>query len=118
MMAKHTNEGNLLSRERQEKQLHDLLKITKDTNRMLRGERNMRKIKAFVIIIIFLGICGYGYYLFEKYKLRIIETQERIDDLRDHLRELKNVKNDIEENVRSIQDTLKGAKSNTENAEA
>ena len=84
-MKKHESKGTLLSRERQEKQLHDLLKITRDTNKMLRAERNCTQNKSSLTIILFLAISGYGYYLFEKYKIKIIETQQRIQELREHL---------------------------------
>ena len=100
------SESTLLSRERRERRLDDLFRLVKENNKMLRGDRNARAIKTFLVVFIFLGICGYGYYLFEKYKLQVIEVQDRIEDLREHLQDLQELKGDIEQTIGSIQETF------------
>ena len=98
----------LLQKERREKKLDEVFKLVKENNKLLRGDRNTRKVKMLLVVVVFLSVCGYGYYLFEKYKLRIVETQERIEDLREHLQELRSLKDDIEQTVGSIQRVLIG----------
>ena len=98
----------MLSRERQEKQLHDLFKIAKENNRMLRSDRNARKIKALIVLIVFFALCGYGYYFFEKYKIKIIELQEGVQNLRGHLHEAMELSRKVGDTVESFQDALKG----------
>ena len=111
----------LLDRSRQDRQLDDLLRITKDTNKMLRGERNARKIKMIVVVVVLLAIAGYGYYLFEKHKIQIIEFQQRVEELQKHLRdagELAGKVGDTAGSIRSIFDGLEPDAGTTETAEA
>ena len=115
------NSKKLLDRSRQDKQLDDLLQVTKDTNKMLRGERNARKIKMIVVLVVFCGMAGYGYYLFEKHKIQIIEFQQRVEELQKHLREageLAGKVGDTAGSIRSIFEGLEPDAGTTETAEA
>ena len=99
---------NLLDRNRQDKQLDDLLRVTKDTNKMLRGERNMRKIKMLVVLVIFLAVAGYGYYLFQKHKIQIIEFQQRVEELQEHLRDAGELAGKVGDTAHSIRNIFEG----------
>ena len=105
---------NLLERDRQEKQLDDLLRVTRDTNKMLRGERNARKAKMLVVLVVIAALVGYGYYLFEKHKLQIIEFQQRVEELQHHLQEAVELANKMGETANSIRSVFEGLESGSE----
>ena len=84
---------------------------------MLRGDRNVRKMKAIITILIFLGICGYGYYIFQKYKLRIIEIQEKAEDLQEHLREVAVLSNKVTDTAESIKNIFDDLESDNDTSE-
>ena len=110
MMKKKSDDSNqLLGRRREEKQLDDLLRITKDTNAMLRGERNMRKIKTLLVLVVLLSSTGYGYYLFEKHKLAILEFQGRVEELQGHLQEMAAVIDQVGDTAGSIRSIFDGS---------
>ena len=98
----------LLERSRRDKHLDELLRITKDTNKMLRGERNMRKIKLLVLLVLFFALAGYGYYLFEKHKLTIIEFQQRVEELQHHLQEAGELAGKVGDTANSIRGIFDG----------
>ena len=99
---------NLLDRNRQDKQLDDLLRVTKDTNKMLRGERNMRKIKMLVVLVVLLAVAGYGYYLFQKHKIQIIEFQQQVEELQEHLRNAGELAGRVGDTAHSIRNIFGG----------
>ena len=120
MNKKSSTRKNLLERSRQEKQLDDILRITKETNRMLQGERNARKIKMIVIVVILLGLAGYGYYLFEKHKIQIIEFQQQVRELQGHLKEASDLVGkvgDTADSIRGIFEGLEPSESETQETE-
>ena len=95
-------------KDRQERQIDEVLRVTKDTNRMLHGERNARRIKMIITLLVILGICGYGYYLFEKHKIRIIEFQQQVEELRDHLQEAAALADKVGDTAKSIRGIFSG----------
>ena len=105
---------NLLERDRQEKQLDDLLRVTRDTNKMLRGERNARKAKMLAVLVVIVALAGYGYYLFEEHKLQIIEFQQRVEELQHHLQEAVELANKMGETANSIRDVFEGLDSDSD----
>ena len=102
---------NILDRGQHEKQLDEILRLTKDTNAMLRGERNVRRIKLIVTLVLLLSGAGYGYYLFDRYKIEIIEFQQRVEELQDHLQEAAEVAGKVGETAGSIRDIFEGLES-------
>ena len=109
-----TPRRNLLERSRQEKQLDDILRITKDTNKMLRSERNARHIKMVVVVTMFLALAGYGYYLFEKHKIKVIEFQQRVEELQNHLKEAGELAGKVGDTADSIRNLFEGLESDTD----
>ncbi|MCY4577229.1 MAG: hypothetical protein OXB96_02240 [Candidatus Kaiserbacteria bacterium] len=116
MKKESTTGRNFLERNRQERQLDDLLRVTKDTNKMLRGERNARKIKMIVVLLVVLSLAGYGYYLFEKHKIKIIEFQQRVEELQQHLREAGALAGKVGDTADSIRGIFEGLESDTDTA--
>ena len=108
MEKKNTPRKGFLERGRREKQLDELLRITKDTNKMLRGERNMRKIKMLVMLVVIFAVAGYGYYLFEKHKLKIIEFQQKVEELQRHLQEAGDLAGKVGDTAHSIRGIFEG----------
>ena len=111
MEKKNTSRKGLLERGRREKQLDELLRITKDTNKMLRGERNMRKVKMILLLVLVFVVVGYGYYLFEKHKIKIIEFQQRVEDLQQHLQEAGEIAGKVGDTAISIRGIFEGLES-------
>ena len=116
MKKGNADRKNLLDRSRQEKQLDDLMRITKDTNKMLHGERNARKIKMIAVLILILAIAGYGYYLFEKHKIQIIEFQQRVEELQKHLQEAAELAGKVGETADSIRNIFNGLEADIDSA--
>ena len=77
-----------LNRSRQDRQMAELLRISKDTNKLLRGTRRMRRVRVVVIVLILSLLAGYGYYLFEKHRVRIAQTLEIVEELHARLDDL------------------------------
>ena len=107
-----------MNRQRQGKQLDDLLRITKDTNKMLRSERSTRKIKTIVVLIVLLALAGYGYYFFEKHKIKIIEFQQRVEELQNHLQEAAELAGKVGDTADSIRGIFEGLEADTDNTQA
>ena len=82
---------------------------------MLRGERNMRRIKMVVVVILILAPASYGYLLFEKHKIKIIEFQQRVEDLQEYLQEAEDLAERVGETAYSIRNIFEGHESNTDN---
>ena len=107
----------LLERGRRDKQLDELLRITKDTNKMLRGERNMRKVKMLLFLLVVSALVGYGYYLFEKHKLTIIEFQQRVEELQRHVQEAGELAGKVGDTANSIRGIFDGLESDADIAD-
>ena len=95
-------------RSRQEKKLDEILKLTKENSRMLRGEKVRRNLKAVIVIIILIGSSGYGYHLFQEYRLKIIEAQQNLEELGEHLEEAKDLGKKVGETTDSIKAIFAG----------
>lgn len=107
------SESSLLKRDRQEKQLRELTKLAKENNKMLRGERNARKIKMILVLMVLFGLAGYGYYFFEKHKIKIIEFQQRAEELQSHVQEAAQLIERIGETADSVRAMFEEGGSNT-----
>lgn len=108
MDKKSVSRKGFLEKGRQDRQMDELLRVAKDTNKMLRGERNMRKIKMLVVLAVILALAGYGYYLFQKHKLAIIEFQQRIEELQLYLQEAGELAGKVGDTAYSIRSIFEG----------
>ena len=108
MEKKNVARKGFLEKGRQDRQLDELLRVSKDTNKMLRGERNMRKVKMIVVLVILLSVAGYGYYLFEKHKLQIIEFQQKVEELQLYLQEAGELAGKVGDTAHSIRGIFEG----------
>ena len=66
---------------RLERKVDDLVRLSRENNKMLRGERAIRRLKGFVIILLLVFGSGYMYYLLNLYQAQIFEFQDRAQDL-------------------------------------
>ena len=93
---------------RQQRALSELLRLTKENNRILREGRNMRRLKMVIVVLFLLGSSGYGYHLFNKYQAELSNTLAQIDELRDQIGEVVELGGQIKETAQSITGILGG----------
>lgn len=92
-----------------ERKLDELLAVTKENNRMLRGTRTRGRIKAIVIATLVIAVAGYGYHLFQKHQLKIIEFQQAVEELQESIRDARESGKKIVETVDAIGEIFEGA---------
>ena len=64
-----------------EKRVDEIARLVKQNNQMLKRGRTFQAIKTFIIVAILIGGSSYGYYVYSQYRDKIIEFQEKVDQL-------------------------------------
>lgn len=82
----------------------ELLELTRQNNRLLRHERNLRLFKVFIIIIFLTAGSGYTYYLFRQYQFKIVQFQEKINELHEQLGKVVDLGSEIGGTAQSFRD--------------
>ena len=92
---------------RLERKVDELTRLTKQNNRMLRTERNARRIKTILITGVLLFGSGYAYYIFQTYQLQILEFQSKVENLRTQAEEVIDLGNELKESVESTRESVR-----------
>ena len=88
--------------------INELLRLTRENNRILRADRNMRRVKGLVIIVFLLGSTGYGYHLFSKYRAEAIALIDQINDVRTQVDAVVDEVGQLADTAKGITDVLGG----------
>lgn len=81
--------------------MNELLRLTRENNRILRAERNLRRLKGIAILLILVGSTGYGYHLFSRYQAEVVATIDQLNELRGQVET-------VVDEVGQLADTAKG----------
>lgn len=106
------------SARRQQRLLNELLRLTRENNRILRAERNMRRLRIAIILIIILGSTGYGYHILNKYRSTVVTTFDQIQELRSQVDEVVELGGQIKETAQNITNVIGGEGQGDEESEA
>ena len=90
------------ARIRHERRLEELLNLTKENNEILRGDRNRRRLKTAIVMLLIIGSIGYSYYLFQKHRVKIIEFQETVEELQIQIQEAKELSKRVGETAGAV----------------
>ena len=95
--------------DRLERKVDSLEQVTRENNKMLKRERNMRRLKYVLILCILLFGSGYAFHLFRVYQAEVVSLKRRAATAAeeagkfiDSVRDLKETLDSTQESVNSI----------------
>ncbi|MDE0243243.1 MAG: hypothetical protein OYG31_00815 [Candidatus Kaiserbacteria bacterium] len=88
--------------------MNELLRLTRENNRILRAERNLRRLKGIAVLLVLLGSTGYGYHLFNRYQSEVVATVNQLNELRGQVETVVDEVGQIADTAKGLTDILGG----------
>ena len=91
---------------RLDRRVDEIFRLVKQNNAMLKREKASRMFKTSVVVILFTGILGYGYYIFAEYRGRIIEFQEKVNQLHNQTEKILDLGSQVKDTAQSFSEVF------------
>ena len=91
-----------------DQKLEELTDLVQHNNKMLRSERNSRRVKTLFRFLMVLVAVGFAVYLFRTYSVQFFDLYAQVEGLWTQVQELQSSAKQVQDSLTSVSGVLKG----------